>query len=121
MGGAKYVVSPGTSVVPGLTVGGLATVFLDRGNLGSNQLLDVTITSADTVTNLNNNPAYKLVIDRKTGFYSGFFTHDDGSKPAFKGVIINKAATSFCKGFFLSTVPKVKDYTGQGGTVELQR
>jgi|GEM_PF-6694257 len=121
MGGAKYVVSPGTSVVPGLTVGGLATVFLDRGNLGSNQLLDVTITSADTVTNLNNNPAYKLVIDRKTGFYSGFFTHDDGSKPAFKGVIINKAATSFCKGFFLSTAPKVKDYTGQGGTVDLQR
>lgn len=123
MKGAKYVVTPNVSVVPGLTVGGLATLFLDRGNLGANQLLDITIDSADKVTNLNNNPAYKLTIDRKTGFYSGFFTHDDGSKPAFKGVILNKANTnaSFCRGFFLSSTPKVKDYTGQGGTVDLQR
>jgi hypothetical protein len=57
------------------------------------------------------------------GLGDGFFTHDDGSKPAFKGVILNKANTnaSFCRGFFLSTSPKVKDYTGQGGTVDLQR
>lgn len=120
MGGAKYVVTPNFSVVPGLTVGGLAALFLDRGNLGSNQLLDITIDSADKVTNLNNNPAYKLTIDRKTGFYSGFFTHDDGSKPTFKGVILNKGS-GFCNGYFLSPTPKVKDYTGQGGTVDLQR
>lgn len=123
MGGAKYVVTPNVSVVPGLTVGGLAALFLDRGNLGANQLLDITIDSADKVTNLNNNPAYKLTIDRKTGFYSGFFTHDDGSKPTFKGVILNKANTnaSLCLGYFLSPTPKVKDYTGQSGTVDLQR
>lgn len=121
MGGAKYAVTPNVSVVPGLTVGGLATLLLDRGNLLANQMLDVFIDAADKVTNSGNSKDYKLVIDRKTGFYSGFFTHDDGSKPAFKGVIINKAATSFCKGYFLSPTPKTKDYTGQSGTVDLQR
>jgi len=36
-------------------------------------------------------------------------------------VILNKVSNNACLGFFLSTTPKVKDYTGQSGSVELLR
>ena len=61
------------------------------------------------------------MIDRKTGLFSGFFKHEDTNSTPFKGVILNKSATSFCEGFFLTTPPKVKDYTGQSGKVVLER
>ena len=41
MGGAYYTVTPGTSIVPGLTVGGLATLRFSQGGLSFGQPFDV--------------------------------------------------------------------------------
>ena len=58
-------------------------------------------------------------INRTTGMFTGFFTAPDGSKPAFNGVVLTKSLSTQSAGFFLTTAPKVNDYTGQAGNVIL--
>lgn len=115
---AKYTVTPGLSVVPN---SGSITVRFTEGLLSATQDRTCTTSAADIVTNTSGDTGFTMKIDRATGLYSGTFTHSDTSKTSFKGVILNKDFTSFCRGFFLSTAPSVKDYTGQVGKVELLR
>lgn len=117
---AKYTVTPGTSIVPGLS-GGAATLRFSAGLLPAVESRTTTISAADIATNTSSDTGFSLKIDRKTGLYSGTFTHTDTSKTSFKGVILNKDSASLCTGFFLTTTLKVKDYTGQGGAVVLER
>ncbi len=119
--GAKLTVTPAASIVPGLPVGGAADVRLDGGLLPSMLTLNTTISAADIATNASSDTGFTLKIDRKTGLYSGTFTHTDGTKTSYQGVIINKISNNLCPGFFLTTTPKVKTYTGQSGGVELHR
>ena len=115
---AKYTVTPGLSVVPNL---GAITVRFTEGLLSAIQDRTCTLSAADIVTNTSGDTGFTMKIDRATGLYSGTFTHTDTSKTSFKGVILNKDSGSPCVGFFLTTTPKVKDYTGQAGKVELLR
>ena len=47
------------------------------------------------------------------------FTHTDGTKPAFQGVIIQKGTQRGAYGYFLTKQPAVIDYTGESGAVIL--
>jgi hypothetical protein len=114
--GAKLNVSSSASIVPGLPLSGAANLSISDGALNpSPQARSATISAADLVTNASSDTGFTMKIDRKTGLYSGTFTHSDGTKVSYQGVIVNKNAVNPCVGFFLTTSPKVKDYTGQGG------
>jgi len=52
MKGAKHVVTPNVSVVPGLALDERVLVLVDRGNLAVDQQLEVFINSADQATEL---------------------------------------------------------------------
>jgi hypothetical protein len=65
--------------------------------------------------------SYTLAINRATGLMNGTFTHTNGTKPSFQGIIFQKAGSphSGGHGFFLTPIPAVKDYTGESGGVTL--
>ncbi len=119
VGGAKYTVPAGASVLPGLDTQGDAEVVFSQAGLASPLSDTFTLSSADIAHNTGNDPSYKVTINRQTGVFSGFFTHSDSSKPVFTGVVLNKSVTTVSAGFFLSQAPTVKDYTGQSGLVVL--
>lgn len=120
--GARLNVPPSASIVPGLPVGGAANLSFTDGLLASTQTRNVTISAADLVApTAPIDAGFTMKIDRKTGLYSGTFTHTDGTKTSYQGVIVNKNAVNPCLGFFITTSPKVKNYTGQGGKVSLVR
>ena len=119
--GAKLNVPTSASIVPGLPVGGAASLSFTDGLLAPPQTRNVTVSAADLVTHASSDTGFTMKIDRKTGLYSGTFTHTDGTKVSYKGVIVNKNAVNPCIGFFLTTSPAVKNYTGQGGKVSLIR
>lgn len=120
--GARLNVSPSASIVPGLPVGGAANLSFTDGLLASTQTRNVIVSAADLVIpSAPIDVGFTMKIDRKTGLYSGTFTHTDGTKTSYQGVIVNKNAVNPCIGFFLTTSPKVRDYTGKGGKVSLVR
>jgi len=115
MVGTRDAMPIGTSVVHGLALNGAATVRFSAGLLPVVESRAATISAADLVTNTSSDIGFTTKIDRATGLYGGTFTHTDTSKISFKGVILHKHSTSLCTGFFVTTTPRVKDYTGQGG------
>ena len=120
IGGAKYTATAGTSIVPGLPGTSDASLQFTSVALGLNQLYTMQISAADIA---NAAAGLRIKIDRKTGVFSGTFDYGPNTGGPYKGIILNKSqtTTSPCQGYFLSPTPKVKDYTGQGGAVKLQR
>lgn len=95
--GAGYEVPSkisGASVFPGLKptdpANGNALAEFSGGDLSSLVSKPVNIDSANKVTNtgLAADKSYSLKITAATGALGGFFTHSDGSKPAFNAVIV---------------------------------
>ncbi|MDB6118840.1 MAG: hypothetical protein JWO08_2621, partial [Verrucomicrobiaceae bacterium] len=112
------------SVVSGLPpvngVLGNATLAFSDGKLTSTQTKSVNISAANAVTKVPvTNPSYVLTLAPTTGDISGTFTHTDGTKPAYKGKIIQKGANGGAYGYFLTASPKVIDGTGESGGVSL--
>ena len=120
VGGAKYTVPAGASVLPGLNAHGDAEVVFSQSGLSGPLSDTFKLSSADIATNTGNDPSYKVTINRQTGMFSGFFTQSDGTKPVFNGMVLTKSITTVSAGFFLNPAPKVKDYTGQSGGVILE-
>ena len=124
--GAKYAAVAGQSVVPGLTVvvpptTNAALTFSD-GGLDSSITKDVNISPLNVVTKTTSTDlSYTLTLSPTTGKFGGSFTHTDGTKPAFSGIVFNKLHSAYNGGygFFLTTTPKVIDGTGQSGGVSL--
>lgn len=127
LAGAKYAVpAVGTSVLPGLgAVGsgtGNATLALSAGKLNPDPLvnqLDVAPNNQATPIVVGGK-SFSLKIVASTGALSGNFTHTDGSKPAYKGVILQKGANSGGYGYFLSVVAKGSVATSEAGAVVLE-
>jgi hypothetical protein len=122
--GAKYIITAGQSVIP---------LFQDTGTGDSNadlRILDglqtpsltkpVDISAADVVTEVPSDVNYTLSINRATGAISGTFKHADGTTVPYNGVVYQKNYGINGGGFFRTTTPAVKDYTGQSGAVFLQ-
>ena len=65
---------------------------------------------------------YSLSLTRSSGLFKGTFTHTSGSVLNYFGAVYQKGSTSEVGGFgyFLTELSKVKDYTGQSGSVLLR-
>jgi predicted outer membrane repeat protein len=116
IGTAKFTATNGTSVVAGLPSNGAAQLDFNEGL----QIFDVTISPADISAGAT---GVTLKINRKTGVFSGSFQRSPGVQVPYRGIITNKDQTNsaFAAGYFLSPTPRVKDYTGQAGSVKLLR
>jgi M6 family metalloprotease-like protein len=121
--GSEYVVPaapPAISVFPGLlATTPNATLSFSLGQLSPAISKDVTISPTNLVTNSPVATSPTFVITRTTGLISGSFTHQDGSKPAFQGVILQKGATKGASGYFMTVSPKVPNYLGESGAVQV--
>ncbi len=115
--GAKQ--TPAVSVFPGLNATGGATIQFADGKLAGLVTKDVLISTANKVTNVPaTDKSYKLTIVAPTGALGGSFTHSDGKKPTFKGIIYQKGPTKGGYGYFLSVFVKGGP-TGEGGGVSI--
>jgi len=135
--GAKYVVpppAPATSVFPGPgPASALKAVHAANGNVEatfSDGLLSGSVTRNVNIspTNVASKPstntdaAFTLSITSASGLISGAFTHTDGTKPAYQGVIIQKGTQRGAYGYFMTKQPAVVDYKGEsGGAMALAR
>ena len=125
--GTKYVVPPATpakSVIPGLNASipsdtPNATLTFSDGLLSTPVLQTVFISSANAVTNVPLNPTFSMAIAKTAGVVTGTFTHANGTKPAWQGVILQKGVNEGVRGYFMTVSPKVPDFTGQGGAVRV--
>lgn len=123
--GAKYTAVGGQSVLPGLDdPSRLADLQFASGPFDTAIGRLVSISIADQVTKLPaSDPSYALSITRSSGLLSGSFVPPGTvTKLSFQGIIYQKggAAQAGGHGFILSATPKVKDYTGQSGRVNLK-
>lgn len=125
--GAKYAATAGSSIIPhlpaippspgpGYTGNAMLGIGLDPQN-GLDKTVAVTL--ADIATPAPADASFNLKIDRTTGIFSGTFTHPDGTKPPYQGIIFQKGSNTGGFGFYLTAAPKVKDYTGASWLVTL--
>ena len=127
--GGEYNVVVGTSVVPGLGPTGLsgnANLLFTDGLLSLSVSKDLNISTTNVISKLGTPPdaSYGMVMAPATGLIGGtaatFFTHSNGTKPAFRAVVVQKGvATPGAYGYFLSTAPKIVDGLGESGSVRL--
>jgi hypothetical protein len=61
--------------------------------------------------------SFSLKLIPATGLISGTFTHSDGSKPKWQGVLLQKGADRGGHGYFMSSKPAVPNYLGESGKV----
>ncbi|MEI6715526.1 MAG: hypothetical protein WCO60_17350 [Verrucomicrobiota bacterium] len=120
--GAKYVVSTSQSVLPGLGTAdadGNAVLRLS-GEASGMQEKALNLSVTDVVSRLvATDTSYTVAFTRATGSFSGSVTQNSGGKATFQGVIYQKGSQTGGYGFFLTPVPEVKDYTGEGGVMSL--
>jgi hypothetical protein len=97
-----------------ITQGGLQQPFVRHfhvDGMSGGKLILRKIPTSDT--------SYGLSMLPGTGKFSGTFLHEDGTRAAFQGVQYSKGAHLGGHGFFMTTTPRVKDYTGQSGNVHV--
>jgi hypothetical protein len=124
IGGTKYEVETGFSIIPGLPSpdadGNADLRFFDGKLLAPFPEQQVTISGIDSVTEITEPANFSLSINRTTGRISGTFNHNlDNAVTPFQGVVLQKGFNSGAAGYFLTNTPPVKDYTGEGGAVSL--
>ena len=122
--GTKFAVPVGASVLPLLPAGPPnATLTFSDGLLSSSVVKDVQISTTNVVTKYATFPtldtSYTLTITAAKGTIAGDFTHTDGTKPKFNGIILQKGANGAAFGYFLTVAPKVIDGLGESGAVSL--
>lgn len=123
--GARLAPIPGQSILTGLTFTGLtapAQLTISDGFLGGSVFRQVLISKTDAVTKaVPGDTSFTVTaLNRSNGQFSGSFTDLDGTRPAFRGIVLQKDSPAQGAGFFLTTTPKVKDYRGQSGSVRLE-
>ena len=121
--GAKYAVPGSASVLPSLTSSSPnATLTFSDGLLATSINKNVTISTSNKVTNSPvTDTSFTLAITATSGAISGTFTHSDGTKPKFSGVILQKGANRAAFGYFLTVQPKDITGLGESGAVSLIR
>lgn len=67
----------------------------------------------------NTDANFTLLITSSNGLVSGTFTHTNGAKHSYQGVITQKGTLRGAYGYFLTNKPAVIDYTGESGGVSL--
>jgi len=64
--------------------------------------------------------SFSLKLATATGLISGDFTHTDGKKPKWQGVLMQKGTNKGGHGYFMSFKPTVLNYLGESGKVSWQ-
>lgn len=125
--GAKYAVSAGASALPGPLLPqdpalGNAILGFTDGLLPAQVSKAVNLDAKDKAVNApNSDKSFTLAIAQASGQFKGVFTHSNSGRPPFQGVIYQKGPQAGGYGFFLSPTPKVRDGTGESGSVTLSR
>ena len=120
--GALFSVPAGDSVLPDLAspLGANARLSLTQGKLTSAVQKELVVGISNLVTKV---PATDTTFDLKivtaTGGVSGSFTHTDGTRPTFAGIILQKGVNRRAFGHFLSATPRVLDGSGESGDLNL--
>ena len=113
--GARYAVPPSGSVFLGLKgITPNATIAFTDGLLSQPISRDITIAP----TNLVSSTSPTLVITKASGLFTGSFTHSDGSKLPYQGVILQKGTKQGGWGYFMSRATPL-DYLGESGAVQV--
>ncbi len=111
--GAKYHAVAGTAVLPGLYVVARtahnALLTFRLGGLTSDVRKPLHISPLNAVSRFGSpaDPSYSLTLTAATGKFAGTFTHTDGSRPAYSGVILQKGTASGGYGYFLAPTLKI--------------
>ena len=111
--GAKYASVSGTCVLPGLVVvvppSRNALLAFQDGGLTNKVIKALNISPLNLVTRLGTptDPSYALALTATTGKFAGTFTHTDGTKPAFSGVVFQKGSNQGGYGYFLAPTLKI--------------
>lgn len=121
--GAKFARPADASVLPGLGLDDLVTdgnalLRMSQGLLTVVQERTLNIDSRNRVVNVPANREFQVKINSITGQLSGYFTHEDGTRTPWQGVIHQKGALTGGAGFFLSTVLRNAP-PGQSGRITL--
>ncbi|MEQ1748563.1 MAG: cadherin-like beta sandwich domain-containing protein [Prosthecobacter sp.] len=118
---SKYTPSPAT-VYTGLgalhpNLGNTSLVFT-KGLLNFSVTKYVNLTPANLLTRApTTDTSFTFVPTFTTGVLNGTFTHSDGTKPKWQGVLMQKGANGGGHGYFMTTKPTVSDYLGESGKV----
>lgn len=113
-------------IIPGMPASANnATLSFTDGQLVLSSLFvaDKDLSIIPTTNVVSNVPitdaTFKLTITTASATFAGDFTHSDGTRPKFSGIILQKGANSKGFGFFQTVAPKVVDGTGETGGVSL--
>jgi hypothetical protein len=126
--GSKYVITAGRSVLPALGGSALsapdslgnASLTITEGKLLIPLEKALNISSANVVNKLvSTDASFTLSINARTARVKGSFIHSDGTKPTFEAIILQKGFYAGAFGFFRTVKPRVLDFTGESGSVEL--
>jgi hypothetical protein len=118
---SKYTPSPAT-VFPGLAATNPTTGNTDlkftNGLLSTDMTKFINLTTTNVLTKAPlTDTSFTFVPAFTTGVLNGTFTHNDGSKPKWQGVLMQKGANKGGHGYFMSTKPKTVDYLGESGAM----
>lgn len=110
-----------TDALPGPILPGGNVELILSGGFMPTFARSLNLTTADAVIELPAaDPNYMLTVTRTTGKISGTFKRtDDGTSPAFLGMVYQKGSHPGAYGYFLTTTPTVKTYNGESGPVTL--
>ena len=118
---SKYTPAP-AAVFPGLQLShptqGNTILSFDDGLLTAPVSKRVNLTTTNVLTKApTTDTSFTFTPTFSTGLIGGTFTHTDGTKPAWKGVLMQKGGNTGGFGYFLSTKPATPDYKGESGKV----
>lgn len=122
---ASRYTPPPAAVFPGLNgidpVTGNTDLVFSGGRLSSTLTKFVSLSPANVLTKAPTTDAsFTFSPAFTTGLIKGTLLHTDGSKPKWQGVLMQKGANTGGHGYFLSSKPRVLDYTGESGKVSWQ-
>lgn len=121
---SKYTPPP-ASVFPGLQapnpIQGNTLLTFENGLLTAPVTKRVNLTTANVLTKApTTDTSFTFATAFTTGLINGTFTHTDGTRPAWRGVLMQKGTNTGGHGYFLSTKPIVPDFKGESGKVTWQ-
>lgn len=123
--GAKYLAVAGTCILPGVMAAPTnvhnAVIAFQQGGLIADVMKALNLSPLNVVTRFGTpaDASYTLALTAATGKFAGTFTHSDGTKPAFSGVILQKGSSQGGYGYFLAPHIKVIG-AGLSGHVSLK-
>jgi len=118
---SKYTLPP-ASVFHGLAATNPTTGNTDlkftNGLLSADVIKFVNLTTANVLSKAPlNDASFTFTPAFATGMISGTFTHSDGTKPKWQGVLMQKGNNKGGHGYFMSSKPTVANYLGESGAM----